>query len=456
MKISGTTVMRWLAILSMVVLSLFSFIQQGAARQRSIDQKEDIVRLFNERLKAAKNEQEKREIEAAMITAIKKQPCPAIEGRNVTFFYINEGKDDNAGVAIFGDLNGWHGTVPMQRIGATSIYSYTLENLPEDARIEYKFKVNGRDVCDPLNPNKGDNSAGGGNSIFQMPGYRPYVLTASGKPSKPLKGSTATQDFKSTIMKNTRRVTVYTPPGYSDKGEETCPVLLVQDGTSYLEKAELAAIAEHLMNSGRIRKIVIVFVDPVERDREYGRGKDYSAFTVKELLPWVEKNYSVSCNREDRAVLGASMGGLISFHLAFTYPSIFGKVASQSGAFGIDEVTDGSSIIKDVEGSPKKPISVYLDIGLYDLVLGKGSLLDSNRAMHLILKKKGYPVVYKEFDGGHNWTCWRDQLESILCFLFRKSAAEANRRVGPFAALLLPLEDSGAPILQIDPVKVTL
>lgn len=456
MKISGTTVMQWLAIISMIALALFSVIQQSAARQRSVDQKEDIVRLFNERLKAAKSEQEKREIEAAMITAIKKQPCPAIEGRNVTFFYINEGKDDNAGVAIFGDLNGWHGTVPMQRIGATSIYSYTVENLPEDARIEYKLKVNGKDMCDPLNPKKGDNSDGGGNSIFQMPGYRPYVLTAPEEPSKPLRGCTVTQDFKSTIMKNTRKVTVYTPPGYSDKGEETYPVLMVHDGTSYLEKAELAAIAEHLMNSGKIRKIVIAFVDPVERDKEYGRGKDYSAFTVKELIPWVEKNYRISRNTQDRAVMGASKGGLISFHLAFTYPSVFGKVASQSGAFGIDDVTDGSSILKDVEGSTKKPISVYLDIGLYDLVLDKGSLLDSNRAMHLILKEKGYPIVYKEFDGGHNWTCWRDQLENILCFLFRKSAAEANRRVGPSAALLLPLEGSGAPVLQVDPVKVTL
>lgn len=455
MKISGTTVMQWLAIISMIVLALFSFIQHGAARQRSLDQKEDIVRLFNDRLKAAKSEQEKREIEAAMITAIKKQPCPAIEGRNVTFFYINEGKDDNAGVAIFGDLNGWFGTVPMQRIGATSIYSYTMENLPEDARIEYKLRVNGKDLCDPLNPEKGDNSVGGENSIFQMPGYRPYVLTAPAEPSKQLKGSTVIQDFKSTIMKNTRKVTVYTPPGYSDNGEETYPVLLVHDGTCYLEKAELAAIAEHLMNCGKIRKIVIVFVDPVERNKEYGRGKDYSAFTVKELLPWIEKNYRVSRNAEDRAVMGASMGGLISFHLAFTYPSIFGKVASQSGAFGYNGVTADSAMLEDVEGSPKKPISVYLDIGLYDLVFDKGSLLDSNRVMHLILKKKGCPIVYKEYDGGHNWTCWRDQLENILCFLFRKSAPEANRRVGPFAALLLPLEGSGAPVLQVDPVKVT-
>jgi|GEM_PF-101199 len=454
MKNTVGNMIQWVTVLAVIAVSLFSAVRGAAARQQCADKKDDAILQIMQKYNDAKTDEQKKEIESELVKAIRNHDGPVIEVGNATIFLIKEGNRDGVKAEIFGDFNGWFGRKLMQRLGLTSIYYYRIENIPDDSRIEYKLKVDGREICDPLNPLKIDNGEGNENSILQMPGYRPCVPSGCGSQPDPLKGKTFTHQLRSSIMNNSRKVTVYTPPDYDANGTEAYPLLLVHDGTGYLERARLAVIAERLIEAGKIKKMVIVFVDPVERNKEYGRGRDYSAFTVKELLPWAEGNYRISSNVKDRAVMGASKGGLISFHLAFTYPAIFSKVASQSGAFGIDEVTDGSSLMKEVEASQKKPISVYLDIGLYDLVLEKGSLLECNRAMHKILKEKGYPVTYKEFDGGHNWACWRDQLQSILCFLFGTGASGRDGRVRTQGGFLLPLESSCLPVLQVDPVKV--
>jgi enterochelin esterase-like enzyme len=42
--------------------------------------------------------------------------------------------------------------------------------------------------------------------------------------------------------------------------------------------------------------------------------------------------------------------------------------------------------------------------------MSKQDLLQSNRKMHKLLEQKGYEVTYREYNGGHNYTSWRDDL----------------------------------------------
>jgi enterochelin esterase-like enzyme len=37
-------------------------------------------------------------------------------------------------------------------------------------------------------------------------------------------------------------------------------------------------------------------------------------------------------------------------------------------------------------------------------------LLEDNRMMHALLQEKGYRVTYREANGGHNFTSWRDDV----------------------------------------------
>lgn len=56
----------------------------------------------------------------------------------------------------------------------------------------------------------------------------------------------------------------------------------------------------------------------------------YLAFLVQELLPLIESRYAVSRAREDRVLMGSSMGGLISLYALAEQPEVFGAAACLS------------------------------------------------------------------------------------------------------------------------------
>jgi enterochelin esterase family protein len=55
-----------------------------------------------------------------------------------------------------------------------------------------------------------------------------------------------------------------------------------------------------------------------------------------------------------------------------------------------------------------------MDVGQYDFP----TLLAANRRMYKLLSKKGYQVSYQEYNGGHNYTAWRNDFWRGLEYLF--------------------------------------
>ena len=55
-----------------------------------------------------------------------------------------------------------------------------------------------------------------------------------------------------------------------------------------------------------------------------------------------------------------------------------------------------------------------MDVGHFDW------LLEDNRRLQPILRENGYDVTYREFSGGHNYTCWRDEVWMALEKMFGK------------------------------------
>jgi enterochelin esterase family protein len=113
-------------------------------------------------------------------------------------------------------------------------------------------------------------------------------------------------------------------------------------------------------------------------------------------------------------MLGASMGGLMALYSAMRLPQIFGSVISQSGAFnprGYDSVL--SELVRLCE---PKPIRVWMDTGVYDFRY----LISANRQMRDLLVERGYDVTYKEYNAGHNFPAWRDEIWRGLEHLYGK------------------------------------
>jgi enterochelin esterase family protein len=326
---------------------------------------------------------------------------PLVEDSLVTFVY--HGKVALK-ATVPSDINRWDVKAQeMTRLGETNLRYLTL-TLPLDARIDYKFYVDQLWMLDPLNQ---ETVLGGfgPNSAFNMPGYVPpaeieFVDSVD-------HGTVEEHEFTSEIIPTTRKIYVYLPVGY---GAGTYPVIFVQDGGEYISLASIVNVLDNTIYEGRIPPLVGVFIDPVDRNYEYFVNPEYERILIEEILPLIRANYDVSQEARDNAIMGASLGGAISFMVAMDRPDVFGKCGSQSGAFEVD----AGRLLKMAGESAKQPVDIYLDCGTY------GDLLIENRNMNEILAAKGYRVKYQEFNEGHSWGNWRAHIDDMLVFFWGK------------------------------------
>ena len=328
---------------------------------------------------------------------------PIITGQWVTFVYRGSGRD----VELVGEMTDWdrHG-VKLQYLNGTNS-RYVSMKFPDDARIEYKYIVDEQWILDSLNPSRKDNGVGGENNFFTMPRYKATGYTR--ERDKVRQGRVETLDLPADAQSRKRDGRVYLPPGY-DESSERYPVVYFGDGIEYIERARATVIADNLIAERRMRPAIMVFLAPIDRNKEYWMNAAYVEWLAKELVPMIDSKYRTKAAPASRAIAGASLGGLISAYAALTHPEVFGNVLGQSSAFQVDD----GRIITDFATRERKPVNFYLEAGRYE------SLVDSNRKMKEVLEKKGYKLAYREMNAGHNWTHWADALADALSYLFAK------------------------------------
>jgi enterochelin esterase-like enzyme len=141
------------------------------------------------------------------------------------------------------------------------------------------------------------------------------------------------------------------------------------------------------------------------RMAEYGSSDATLAFIHELVLPAARQHLDlidITIRPGAFGVMGASMGGLMALVTALRLPHIFGQVLSQSGAFHLGP--HPSMAVALAEHGPVPPLRIWLDVGRYE------ELLESNRRMDALLQARGYDVTYREFNAGHNYRAWRDDL----------------------------------------------
>ncbi|CAM5660764.1 hypothetical protein SCYAM73S_05222 [Streptomyces cyaneofuscatus] len=125
------------------------------------------------------------------------------------------------------------------------------------------------------------------------------------------------------------------------------------------------------------------------------------------LLPWVEQEYRGRGGRGAHgAVAGQSAGGLTAAFAAFQRPDRFGLALSQSGSFWWpDDDREGEWLTGQYAWAERRPVTLHLEVGRQEWML-----LEENRRFRNILRARGYDVRYREFNGGHDYACWRGGL----------------------------------------------
>jgi len=368
---------------------------------------------FISSLYSAPNDSIKMKMIDSFMVVARAQGIPYIEDTIANFIYRGSGSN----IYLSGDFNGWSSSADkLNRVYGTNFF-FISKIFERDARLDYKFIVDGNWILDPNNP-KTCPGGFGPNSELAMPDYiQPVEIKFY--PDIP-HGTLRDTTFYSSILNNSRTIRVYLPPNY-ESTTDSFPMILMHDGLEYISLASMHNVLDYLIAHNKIDPVIGVFVPPVNRTPEYAGNQinSFKNFIVQELLPYIRSRYKIKSGPENCAVAGASNGGNISLYLALNHPEIFGNVAAQSSNVI-------SSISEGFQNNPKLNLKVYLDIGKYDIAL----LIPLVRNLKSILQSKGYELIYREYNEGHSWGNWRAHIDDYLTFFFPKKSSDVKEEKG--------------------------
>jgi predicted alpha/beta superfamily hydrolase len=242
--------------------------------------------------------------------------------------------------------------------------------------------------------------------------------------------------FHSAHLEFDRTVQVYLPPGYDADPGRRYPVLYLHDGQNVFDRAtsigeewRVDETAQELITRGELQPLIVVGIynTGVHRVDEYaptavpakgggGQADDYGRMLVEELKPFIDTTYRTLPGREQTAIGGSSLGGLLTMHLGLRYSEHFSMLAVLSPSVWWDDRV----ILEEVAAlSAKLPLRIWLDAGTAE---GPEVIPDA-RALRDALLAKGWSLgadlAYMEAEGGeHNERSWGARVGSVLQFFF--------------------------------------
>jgi predicted alpha/beta superfamily hydrolase len=218
------------------------------------------------------------------------------------------------------------------------------------------------------------------------------------------------------------RFRVFLPPGYHENTLRKYPVLYMHDGHNFFFKEEAFVgntwrtdeVLNMLDKMNAIEEVIVVGIYPNDRMTEYTLPgyQDYGRFLVETLKPLIDAKYRTLTDPLNTAVMGSSLGGVVSLFLGWQWPEVFGKVACLSSTF-----TYRDDLLDRVSKEAKRKIRIYLDSGW------PGDNYEATRSMRDRLIWKGYhpcsELFYLAFpDAKHDERAWASRSSIPFQFLF--------------------------------------
>ena len=289
--------------------------------------------------------------------------------------------------------------------GENGVWSGTVGPIEPDV-YTYHFLVDKTiRLLDPQNSlTKGLNE-----SLFTVPGDTPQVW----EEQKTAHGAIHVHRYESKALGATRRVHVYTPPGYSPTARARYPVLYLlhgsgDDDSMWATIGRAGVILDNLIAQGKCKPFIVAMPNghvPAGADRRKGFESDL----LGDVIPLVESNYLVRADAGSRAIAGLSMGGFQSMSIGLSHLDRFACVGVLSA--GLREGLAAESDLTALSSS-SHPKLLYIRIGKNDFLLKDAQHFDA------WLTQKGVPHLYQEVEGVHEWPVWRKALADLAPRLF--------------------------------------
>ena len=348
-----------------------------------------------------------------------------------------------------GDIPGiGRGGTPLQFTkNGEGVWEATTNPIPAGA-YRYVFVVDGVTVADSRNPAISQTNT----TIYSLavvPGSD--VFDTKNVPH----GAVASVHYNSTSLGGIRRMHVYTPPGY-ESGRDKYPVFYLLHGAgdvddSWSSVGRAGFILDNLIASGKAKPMIVV----MPAGHVNGAGKALGAPApaaaptvpqpgqpdlfvqdfVTDLMPYVEKNYRVMTDRQNRAIAGLSMGGGQTLNIAiprldkFAYIGVFssgilggGRGAAPGGAAPATPAPPFGEAWEKANLAALDNTATKRGLRLFWFSTGKeDGLITTTKNTVELLKKHGFTPVFIESEGAHTWLNWRDYLAIFAPQLFQPS-----------------------------------
>lgn len=235
--------------------------------------------------------------------------------------------------------------------------------------------------------------------------------------------------YDSPTIGTTRRLYVYTPYGY-ETSTQSYPVLYLLHGgggdeDAWVTMGRACQILDNLIEKKLAVPMICVMPNgnPSQEaarttllpekvlDRNApGFANLYVNSIVRDIIPYVEKNFRVIAKPEARAVSGLSMGGGHTLSVTNEYPGIFGYICPLS--MGVrDTQADIDSKLQGVKNAGYK--LYWVGCGSEDFLYEMAKSLDA------ALTRNGLQHTFYITTGGHTWANWRIYLNTFAQLLFK-------------------------------------
>jgi enterochelin esterase-like enzyme len=232
---------------------------------------------------------------------------------------------------------------------------------------------------------------------------------------------------------------VYLPAGYDENTCRNLPVIYMQDGRNLFFPQE-AFLGQDWGVEGKlallngmnaVEQMIVVGIYSADRMQEY-TSPGYEAYgrsIVEEIKPYIDSHFRTYPGRRATAVMGSSLGGVVSFYMAWQWPEVFGAVGCLSSTF-----THKDDLVERVLVEPRRDVRFYIDTGW------PGDNYEVGLAMAVALAERGYryghDFLYFAFpNAGHSERDWSQRLHIPFQFFAGQPAMISRFKETPLQKL---------------------
>lgn len=305
------------------------------------------------------------------------------------------------------------------------------ESAPQDEGFHYyQLNIDGASVPDP--GSKYFYGAGRWGSGVEVSAHDEEIYALKDVPH----GTVSEHLFYSEVSESTKRLFVYTPPGYETNTDKEYPVLYLQHGggeneTGWSSQGKANLIMDNLIAKGESEPFIIVMSDgnwsmrrpPADEDTDEEEGErewppkgwadGFMNTLIDEIIPMIDEKYRTIADPEHRAMAGLSMGGMQTRVITLANPEVFSYVGMFSG---------GSISPQDIEenlGFKENIDLLFVSYGSKELNNGRGFGGNPEENTKKLEEMGMNTHFYISPETAHEWQSWRRSLYEFAPLIFK-------------------------------------